>query len=682
MDGDIPPNPKRNNFNAKEMAALFYKRVDSQRGGPDSFSTQAPRTEKDVVAALAVDSIHATELQFTKTPSFGREAAADPVKVELVAKDRVAQKVAEDTFKETPEYIKQRAKDAEGKVEFSRLADDLVYMRAARMLDEAEADIAHKDEKYIVVSPGKPVSPQEESFIQPTQPTQPINQNEPLDFVDDGKKYTILKTKSAENFRREALGDKHDAAQPTAASSVAPAQAASVGQATLAQAPAANANHVNQGNITINLNVHGGQPGVTTPGYPVPPQHGGLPPVPPGVPTVGVPVNPLSPQQPQAPITSPGTTPTPGTVPAVAGQPTTPVVSLDDPSIKEEIKKLQERMQSVEAINLAILNKLSEKKESSLGKLKGMGLTGISKGLEGWKNARWPFKVALAVSFAGLSVATGGATAFIPKILSAATYTSTFLDRARRKYEAGPKTEPFSETKEILKAVIFGTCAAAATTVLISEVASHVDGAALMDTISEKASSAKDMVKGYLSSLFGSTPDAVVSSGGVSGAFGGVDPGASFADLAAAPGGEPALFPNGVDGVNGVGASPEIGWTDSVTSTPFTPEYSIQSGDNLTNIIKDRVISHIPGSETLTQLQKDNIVARYLELAAEHVNDDPGVGDFHSVNQFYNPAESHDPYRLIHPGAIMDLDKIKDIIANHKQLDGQTLLQHAQSLRP
>jgi hypothetical protein len=513
-------------------------------------------------------------------------------------------------------------------------------------------------------------------------------QHEALDFVDDGKKYTIVKTKSAEDFRREALGDAVVATSPQVARAPVTLHNEVAAHATFPtqQAPQATGSGVSQGNITINLNVHGGQPVVGVPTSPSYPQTGGVPPLPPVAPQVGVNNAPVPPQQPtgqvaatpQTPVTSPAGSTPPG---VSGGQPVTQEQVSDVPS-RQEFNELMDRMKSVEAINLAILNKLSEKKESSLGKLKGMGLTGISKGYEGWKNARWPFKVALAVSFAGLSVATGGATAFIPKILTAATYTSTFLDRARRKYEAGPKTEPFSETKEILKAVIFGTCAAAATTVLISEVASHVDGTALMDTISEKASNTKDMVKGYLSSLFGSTPDAVVSSSGVSSAFGGVDPRASFADLAAAPGGESAVFPNGVDGVNGVDASPEIGWTDSVTSSPFTPEYSIQSGDNLTNIIKERVISYIPGSENLTQPQKDNIVARYFELAAGHVNDDPGVGDFHSVNQFYNPAESNDPYRIIQPGAVMDLEKIKDIIANQVQYDGQTLLQHAQSLRP
>jgi hypothetical protein len=275
----------------------------------------------------------------------------------------------------------------------------------------------------------------------------------------------------------------------------------------------------------------------------------------------------------------------------------------------EAIKKSNEKIEKVET-------KLESRKQAGLEKLKNLGLTGLSKGLEGWKNANPKYKFALSIVLAGASVATGGATSIISKAMSAATFSSTFYDKeVKAKQEKGEEVKKGSIA---LKSIGLGIVAALAT----SELFSH--SGEIADYVGEKASLVSGSVKDFFGSLFAGPVPLDPSTL--------VDPGTTMMSL---------------------------------------PEYVIQSGDNLTSIISKDVLPFIPGAESLTDFQKENVIQNLLKIAGEH-KDMPA---FDVINQFTNP-------NMIHPGQTLDLEAIKKAVSELQMgnFDGKTLIERAKSL--
>jgi hypothetical protein len=295
--------------------------------------------------------------------------------------------------------------------------------------------------------------------------------------------------------------------------------------------------------------------------------------------------------------------------------------------VLEAVSKSQEQVERIETLNDTL-------KKESLERLAKMGLKKekIESNFLSMK-ARPGFKIALGVALAGLSVATGGATSILTKAFSAVTFAQNEYRKEVDQLENDGKDA--KKGRIVLKSLVKGIILALGTSSAISLVAEALP-AGLVDSFKEKVSS-------FASSAH-TSPDIV------SGSAVGYDPGAIL----------PAQ-----DIV-----SPDAAGYDPEAMLPT--EYTVQPGDSLTQIMKDQVISHFPGAENLTELQKENMIQNVLKYAADHPQD----ASLSTLHQFSNS-------NLIHPGDAINLSQLREAIAgaDYSKFGFDTLLEHAQTLK-
>lgn len=276
---------------------------------------------------------------------------------------------------------------------------------------------------------------------------------------------------------------------------------------------------------------------------------------------------------------------------------------------------------------------LRARKEKAKAGLEKMGLgTKVAKGLEAWGKANPKLRLALGLTLAAASVATGTvAFSMIGKALSATTFAANRLsNRMRNAKEQGKE---LNMAKEAVISILVGLGAAAGASFAFQELGS------LFEFAKENAGHAYDGAKEY---MFGQT-DSVA---------GATEPVAS------------------------INTPEEIGATEPAVPSveqAVLPDYTVQPGDNLTKVIMEKVMPSIDGADNLTSFQKENMIQNMLKYAAAN----PADPDF----AFINGQFIADP-NLIHPGDSIDLDKLKMVLNDSRfgKFGGDTLLEHAVKL--
>ncbi len=304
---------------------------------------------------------------------------------------------------------------------------------------------------------------------------------------------------------------------------------------------------------------------------------------------------------------------------------------------------------------------LERRKDKASSRLLEMGLTGLVKGLESFKNVNPKTKLAIGLALAGTSIATGGLTSILSKGLSIASLASSHYHEKIKALEA--EGAYFDARKIAVQSLTRGVILALASSELMSYLAPHVPGA--LDTITEKFSSVKENVKSWFSGLSEVTPlpTSRLESMPING-------------LTANRLEEMPI--NGLSTDDGLKMNSSASLTESLSSvesltTPSTsplPAYTILSGDNLTKIIREHVFTTIPGVDNLTEFQKDTIIANLLQQAKEN----PTSPFYQTINQFTNPS-------MIQSGKVLDLNEIRQgIIGYHHNPFGGTLFDYAKTI--
>lgn len=240
---------------------------------------------------------------------------------------------------------------------------------------------------------------------------------------------------------------------------------------------------------------------------------------------------------------------------------------------EEGLKGCKEAMPKIEKVKEVLAARNEKAKEG----LMAMGLGKLGKGLEAWKKVNPKYKIALAITLAGASVATGGLTSILSKGLSAVTFASdAFQKEVERKMKDNEKVNKgMIAAKSILKGIVL----ALGTSQLIS-------------IIGEGIGSAWNH-----------------------------------------------MTPN--HGVLPPGAAPIPDHVPAAPAMPVVPDlptaYEVLPGDNLTKIFSTNVLDHLPGAEGLSHMQKENVIQNLLKLASEN----PGDKAFATINQFANPDLIH-----------------------------------------
>ena len=289
---------------------------------------------------------------------------------------------------------------------------------------------------------------------------------------------------------------------------------------------------------------------------------------------------------------------------------------------------------SIEGSEKAVENAekaLQESREKSKKNLEAMGLTKVGKGLEAFKNMSGKKKLLLGIALAGLSVITGGATSFISTGLSALTFGLRDFDKEKAKaQERGEATTKGT----MLKSAVTGLVLALGTGALF-----HLAGDA-MSAASQQFSPMMDSIKHFFSPdhAIASTPD--------------ITPGiASTPDIAPPTPPVPSVTPDA--GITGSTPDAIMGALPSLPT-----DYVIQPGDNLTNIIRERIFTSADatsGFNELSHAQQENVIQNFVQSGA-----------------FPNPDH-------IVAGATLDLNSIRDSILQGS-VNGEALISHAATL--
>lgn len=287
----------------------------------------------------------------------------------------------------------------------------------------------------------------------------------------------------------------------------------------------------------------------------------------------------------------------------------------------ELTKESQERIEKISAA-------LEVRQNKSKGILERMGLN-LASGLEMFNKLPKRTRLLLGVAFAGASVVSGiyiGGVAAIAAGAAAKGLSATFF--ASRFYEKG-----------------------------IAEAEKDAQGT---DTEVKKGRIAVKSLGWGLLAMFG-TSTAFSILGDVAGKTAG------------------AIHEKGshiIDGLRDYFAVPDV------PAIPPLGEYTIQSGDNLTKIALEKVMPHISGFDSLTDLQKNNMVENMFTLA----KDNPDNHLFDNIRQYFQEnadAFGGDHFHTIPEGGKVDLAKLKEIMTEFRSpnFGNETLLEHAMKLK-
>jgi hypothetical protein len=292
---------------------------------------------------------------------------------------------------------------------------------------------------------------------------------------------------------------------------------------------------------------------------------------------------------------------------------------------------------------------LNFRNEKTRERLLDMGLTGLSKGLESWKNVSPRKKLLIGLTLAGASVASGGLTSFISKGLSTLTYASSHYNEKLKAIEE--KGEEIDKRKLAVQSITRGFILAMASSQLMGLLAPHIPEA--LDVVKEKFSSVKDGVKEWFSSFNAAVPDT---------------------GTALTPNMDNSVFPNGFTSPSYTVSVPDsLGAGESLVGPDIMvlPDYVIQPGENITKIIKEQVIKTIPGYQNLTPFQQNNMIENLVKQAALN----KGASFYEAINKFADPS------KLV-PGQTVNLTQIRSAFIDYKFNDfgGKSLLEHARGL--
>lgn len=310
---------------------------------------------------------------------------------------------------------------------------------------------------------------------------------------------------------------------------------------------------------------------------------------------------------------------------------------------------------STESLNNVeqIRTRLEERRQGAAGRLMEKGLTTVSKGLELFANVSPRKKAVIGLILAGASVASGGMTSVLSKGFSTASFASShYNEKLKANEAAGIET---NKKKLAVQSVFRGFILAMATSQLISILTENVDMSAVIDSGVEKVSGIKDSIKEWFSSLTASAPDTGTAM-------------TPSMDNSVFPNAQVMLDPITVPDADSL-APGEVLNPESLA--PLPGDYEIKSGENLTKIMRTEILSKIPGIESLSPGQQNNLIENYLKEAAKYKD----ISFFDSVNQFANP-------NLIQPGDHLDLEKMRQGMMSFKfpEFGGATLFEHAKTV--
>ena len=294
---------------------------------------------------------------------------------------------------------------------------------------------------------------------------------------------------------------------------------------------------------------------------------------------------------------------------------------------------------------------LTVRNEKTKERLLEMGLNGLVKGVEVWKNVSPRKKFLIGLTLAGASVASGGLTSFISKGLSTLTYASAHYHEKLQKLEE--KGEEIDKRKLAVQSITRGFILAMASSQLMGLLAPHVPEA--FEAVKEKFSSVKDGVKEWFSSFKDVAP--VPDTG-----------------VALSPGMDNSVFPNGFTSPEYTVSTPDslsAGESLAGPNIVVLPDHIVQPGENLTKIIKEHVIKTIPNYQNLSPFQQNSMIENLLKQASLN----KGQSFYDAINTFADPSK-------LAPGQTVNLTQIRDALTGYtfNQFGGKTLLEHAQGL--
>ncbi len=187
------------------------------------------------------------------------------------------------------------------------------------------------------------------------------------------------------------------------------------------------------------------------------------------------------------------------------------VITPEERKALEEMftKNAYESMTRMEKISAGLKRRL----EGSTNRLKELGVTGLPKALEMFKNVKPRYKIATGVLLAGASVATGGFTSVLSTGLSTASYSSGFYTKMLQAEQA--KNPDVRKEWIAARATAYGLIAALGTGALIGNLFSHVDVTGAIDSAVEKASGLKDALKDLLTGASHTAPHSNIVTGSV-----------------------------------------------------------------------------------------------------------------------------------------------------------------------
>lgn len=301
-----------------------------------------------------------------------------------------------------------------------------------------------------------------------------------------------------------------------------------------------------------------------------------------------------------------------------------------------------------------VMEGLQDRKAKGIKGLLEKGVSVLPKSLEQFNKMSSRKKLALGIIFAGASIATGGAFSVVSRGISTAGFASQRYERVLKERESKN-----TETNKALLAatsVLYGFALSLGTSQIMSEVFSHIE---VPDSVKEKVADFKDSLKNFFASFSGATPAQVLP-----------PPPSGPADI------NGLVLQNSVAPTmttpdhHGVYTSGSEAASALEAAKVNLPEYLIHSGDNLTKIIRDQVLPSIPGVESMTDFQKNNIIENLLQQA----KDNPTSPYYATLNQFADPS------RIV-PGKMLDLNEIRQgIVGYHNNAFGGTLLDHAKTI--
>ncbi len=325
-------------------------------------------------------------------------------------------------------------------------------------------------------------------------------------------------------------------------------------------------------------------------------------------------------------------------------------------AFRQNVLQEKEKQENKQEKKKSLLERLSKRSKEAGEKLSKFGL----EHLDAYKALSTKQKLLVGVTFIGLSVATGGATSIVSKLLSTASFSRGF-------YESLLKAEIENGNTDIKKrllaarATLYGAVAAFGGAEVIENIFEAIPES-VTETIKDKTS----FITNGLKDIFGIKHDVVspVVEGKVTAT---PIPPLDTTEMPATVLEVTSVSEKAAPDVNV--ATPE---TSSLIPHALSTEYLVKEGEDLTKIITREVLPYVKGAELLADSQKENVIQNILQHAKVSTD-----GTLSTLSNLYNQ-------NLIRVGSHLDLEQIRQVLENSKIdiFGDKTFVEHALTLDP